>query len=102
MAQTYKRYVVKDAHAVSNGRVENCPQALAYFGPEASGNLVDTTTGPIDSLRIDGTRGYALYHGRNGIDWSVTMQKENGKWRVAVPLPEALKRGSSGTPASEG
>ena len=102
LSQSYKRYVVKDAHFASNGNAKNCPQALAYFGTEASGNLVNTTTGPIDSLRIEGKRGYALYHGRNGIDWSVTMAKEKGKWKVAQPLPEALKSGSKGTPASEG
>lgn len=102
LSQTYKRYVVKDANFVTNGRARNCPQALAYFGAKASGNLVNTTTGPIDSLRIKGTRGYALYHGRNGIDWSVTMEREKGKWKVAQPLPEALNDGRNAAPAPRG
>lgn len=93
MSRIHRKFLVKDAHSVTNGKVKNCPQALAYFGPEASGNLVNTMTGSIDSLRVEGKRGYALYHGRGGIDWSVTMDREKGTWKVAESAPTALEGG---------
>jgi hypothetical protein len=100
MSESYKKPLVKDAHSVTNGKVTSCPQALAYFGPEVSGNLVNTTTGPIDSLRAQGKRGFALYHGRGGIDWSVRMERGKGKWWVAQGAPAALNGGSNDASAS--
>lgn len=91
-SRQFRQGLVVDAHAVSHGKVQNCPQALAYFGPEASGDLVNTMTGPIDSLRVERGQGYALYHGRGGVDWTVSMNKEAGKWKVSVSTP--VKRSS--------
>lgn len=86
-SKQFRKALVIDAHSVSDGRVKNCPQALAYFGPLASGDRVNTLTGPIDSLRVEGGQGYALYHGRNGVDWTVSMNKDAGKWKVSVSTP---------------
>jgi hypothetical protein len=82
-----KSLVAEDAVKVSHGKVENCPQALAYFGSQASGDYKNTLSGPIDSLRIRGRQGYALYHGRDGRDWSVPMDREGGKWLVSIAAP---------------
>lgn len=82
-----KALVADDATHVSNGRVKNCPQALAYFGELASGDYKNTLSGPIDSLRVEGTQGYALYHGRGGRDWTIPMDREDGKWWVAIASP---------------
>ncbi len=82
-----KSLVADDATHVSNGKVKNCPQALAYFGPQASGDYKNTLSGPIDSLRVEGPQGYALYHGRDGRDWTIPMGREDGKWWVAIASP---------------
>jgi hypothetical protein len=79
--------VVEDAMKVSKGKVQNCPQALAYFGAQASGDYKNTLSGPIDSLRVQKSQGFALYHGREGHDWMIPMDRENGKWWVAIAAP---------------
>jgi hypothetical protein len=88
MSRAYRRTLVQeDAFHVSNGKVTNCPEALAYFGPEASGDGKNTLSGPIDSLRVEGNSGFAQYHGRDGGDWIVPMDRENGLWKVATAAP---------------
>jgi hypothetical protein len=42
-----------------------------------------TMTGPIDAFRVSGNKGYALYHGIDGLDFSMLMEKEGGEWKVA-------------------
>jgi hypothetical protein len=92
LSRRYRHQLVaEDAVYVSNGEVENCPQALAFFGSAASGDYVNTLAGPIDSLRVAGTQGFALYHGRDGNDWAVPMYKEGGDWWVAATAPVELE-----------
>jgi len=79
--------VAEDATKVSGGKVATCPQALAYFGPQASGDYKNTLAGPIDSLRVRESQAYAQYHGRDGKDWIVPMEKEGGKWWVSTAAP---------------
>jgi hypothetical protein len=40
-------------------------------------------TGPIDALRVEGDRGYALYHGTKGKDYVMAMKKEDDEWKVS-------------------
>lgn len=87
LSREYKKVLVNDANAVTEGRVKSCPQALDYFGPLASGKPVNTLTGPIDSLRVREDEAFAQYHGRAGIDWIVPMDREGGKWLVANSTP---------------
>jgi len=79
--------VATDAVHVSRGKVKNCPQALAYFGHRASGSYKNNLTGPIDSLRVKDGQGFAQYHGNDGHDWIIPMQREDGKWLVANASP---------------
>jgi len=51
---------------------------------------VDTLTGPIDALRVKGDRGYALYHGKHGIDYAMPMRKEDDTWKVAAEVTTKL------------
>lgn len=87
LSRPYIDLVVTDAEGTSKGKATNCVEALEFFGPLASGEFGQTTTGPIDSLRISQKTGYAQYHGRKGIDWIVPLEKEDGKWKVAVTAP---------------
>jgi hypothetical protein len=84
--------VATDAVAVSEGKVKNCPQALAFFGHLASGDYKSNLTGPIDSLRVRDGHGYAQYHGSDGHDWVISMDKEDGKWWVAIATPIGRSR----------
>jgi hypothetical protein len=87
-SQTFvHQLVAKDATLVTHGRVKTCPQALAYFGHKASGSYKNNLTGPIDSLRVGEGHGYAQYHGSDGHDWVLTVERENGKWLVANSTP---------------
>jgi hypothetical protein len=79
--------VATDARQVSHGRVKNCAQALEYFGHEASGSYKDNLTGPVDSLRAGEGHGYAQYHGNDGHDWIIPVDREGGKWLVANATP---------------
>lgn len=92
-SRQYTRLLVaEDAAKVSNGKVKNCPQALAYFGHEASGSYKNNLSGPIDSLRVSEGLGYAQYHGNDGHDWVISMNRENGKWLVAIAAPIGRSR----------
>jgi hypothetical protein len=91
-SRAYQKNLTVDAHGVTHGKVKNCPQALAYFKHEASGDYVDNLRGPIISLRV-GTSdnqpnlAYAQYHGTDGKDWIVTLEKEGGAWKVSIATP---------------
>jgi hypothetical protein len=84
--------VATDATKVSRGRVKTCPQALAFFGPEASGNYKNNLAGPIDSLRVGEGHGYAQYHGNDGHDWVIAVDRERGKWWVSIASPIGRSR----------
>jgi hypothetical protein len=94
----YAREITEDAHSVSHGKEKvksyaagkqkSCAEALAYFGEEASGDYRNTFgKGPVASLRIDTTHGYAQYHGNDGKDYVVPVALEGGKWRISNTRP---------------
>jgi hypothetical protein len=87
LSRRYVRIIVKDANGVTHGRVKNCPDALDYFGESASGDLANTLTGPIDSLRVEGNQGYVQWHGIKGIDWVLPVRREGGEWLVDIAAP---------------
>lgn len=91
-SKAYNTNITDDAHGVTGGRVKNCPQALAYFKHEASGDYVNNLSGPIDSLRVglykgQRNQGYAQYHGNDGKDWIVPMSRDEGSWKVSIASP---------------
>jgi hypothetical protein len=79
--------VATDAVSVSGGKVKNCPQALDYFGHQASGSYKNNLAGPIDSLRVGEGHGYAQYHGNDGHDWVIAVDREDGKWLIGIAAP---------------
>jgi hypothetical protein len=96
-SRAYKHSLVAtDAVRVTEGKVTNCPAALAYFGHLASGSYKNNLTGPIDSLRVGGLESvegrqvigaYAQYHGNDGKDWVIPLEKEGGDWKIAKATP---------------
>jgi hypothetical protein len=80
--------IVADAESATRGRVETCAATLAYLGPTASGDYKNTLGNlPIVSFRVGSGFGYAQYHGLDGNDWIVPMNRERGRWLVGLPSP---------------
>jgi hypothetical protein len=87
-SRAYLRILVaEDARPLTHGKVKTCPQALAFFGHQASGSYKNNLTGPIDSLRIGEGHGYAQYHGNDGHDWVIAVDREDGKWLIGNATP---------------
>lgn len=47
----------------------------------------NTLTDGIASFRVEGERGFALYHGPKGADYFVPMVNEDGEWKVGTLAP---------------
>lgn len=67
---------------------KSCAQLLATItGRAPSAAFANTLRGPVASLRVEGDRGFALYHGPRQIDYFVVMTKEGDEWKVASLSP---------------
>jgi hypothetical protein len=67
---------------------KGCAEILSALVSNAStAALTNTLTGDLASLRIEGKRGFALYHGDEDVDYFVPMVKEGGEWKVAALSP---------------
>jgi hypothetical protein len=86
-SKLYANTLTNDAKRVTNGKVTTCTEALDFFGKTASGDLVNTLTGPIDSLRVRGHNGFAQWHGIKKTDWVLPMREEGGVWLVDIAAP---------------
>jgi hypothetical protein len=86
LSRAYSKALVKDGHEVTEGKVTNCPEALDYFGPNASGTSGNTLTGLVDSLRVEAPRAYAQWHGPDE-DWVLPVRLEGGQWKVDSASP---------------
>jgi hypothetical protein len=86
LSAVYSRSLVNDARQVSQGKATSCPQALEFFGHEASGTSGNTLTGPIDSFRVRGVRAYAQWHGPEE-DWILPLRNEAGQWKIEAASP---------------
>jgi hypothetical protein len=68
---------------------KDCPAALKEFAsplPETAQARKDTLTGPIDAMRVKGDKGWALYHGNDGKDYGLPLEKEGSTWKVGSVL----------------
>jgi hypothetical protein len=60
-------------------------QSLLSRAPASS--RANTMTDGLASFRVEGERGFALYHGPKGVDYFVPMVKEDGEWKVGSLAP---------------
>lgn len=91
--ETLDRYAVERISEQKKGAEAKCPSALKKLAePLAASKEArkDTLGGPIAELRVKGNRGYALFHGTNGNDYAMPMEKEAGEWKVGEPLATEL------------
>ena len=87
LSHVYSRTLTREAREVSHGKATTCPEALAFFGTDASGTSANTLTGPIDSLRVRGVRAFAQWHGPHQIDWILPLRNEDGTWGIEAASP---------------
>jgi hypothetical protein len=52
----------------------------------SAGARRDNLHGEIDVLRVEGERAVALFHGQGDTDYGMSMEKEDGEWKVAAVL----------------
>lgn len=73
--------------------VEACAKALKSLAEplQASvGPRKDNLRGEIDILRVRGDRAVALFHGPGGKDYGMSLEQEDGEWKVAAVLTAQL------------
>jgi hypothetical protein len=67
---------------------KGCGVLLAALnGAAPASTRANTMTAGVASLRVEGARGFALYHGAKGTDYFMPMVKEAGEWKVGSPVP---------------
>jgi hypothetical protein len=67
---------------------KGCAAVLkALLGAAPASTRANPLTGDIASLRTEGNRGFALFHGTGGSDYFVLMVKEDGEWRLGATAP---------------
>ena len=72
--------------------LKGCPQILAVLsGRTSQTTLEETAQADVGSLRVNGDRGFLLYHGARGLDYAFPVALEAGEWKLAglegTPLP---------------
>ena len=70
-------------------RVSECPTKLEGMASPLSktaGTRKDTFDGSIDELRVQGAKAWALYHGNDGKNYAIPLQREAGGWKVGSIL----------------
>lgn len=77
----------KGIQSIPNAKTQqDCVKALKQFGEPLSKTKYgrrDTLSGAIAVLRVEGDKGIALYHGNDGNDYEIPLEKEGGVWKVS-------------------
>jgi hypothetical protein len=71
---------------------QSCPELLSVFFAETQpATFAEAAKADVGSFRVEGSRGYVLYHGAEGVDYQMSVAREDGRWKVAAlassPLP---------------
>jgi hypothetical protein len=71
---------------------QSCAENLGAAGKKASSEaLADTMEGAIGALRlIGGGQAFAFYHGVQGKDYLIPMEREGSEWKVGALTAEAI------------
>jgi hypothetical protein len=64
---------------------KGCAPVLAAISARVSDEALEQIAeADVGSLRVDGQRGFLLYHGRGGDDYAMPMALESGEWKVGA------------------
>lgn len=67
-------------------QLESCPQILQTFSSAAgAAGLRAAANADVGSLRVQGARGFLLYHGPRGVDFAMPIILEGGAWKLSAP-----------------
>lgn len=67
---------------------KGCAAVLeALMGRAPASTRANTLTHSVASLRVEGDRSFALYHGPGGVSYFVPMVKEDGQWKLGAIAP---------------
>lgn len=84
-------YAVVTGSEVSGKNLKHCSEGLAALTRNAE-TPRNNIKGGVASLRVGAGEGYAQYHGTEGKDWILSVEKENGRWKITNLYPlERLK-----------
>lgn len=82
----------------------DCVKKLKEFAEPLSSTKrvrTNTLTGPIVALRVEGDQAFALYHGNDGKDYVLPLEKEGGAWKVSALLTTELTSPPEPPPTKE-
>jgi hypothetical protein len=79
-------YAIVTGSEVSGKHLTTCAEGLAALTRNAE-TPRDPIKGGVASLRIKAGQGYAQYHGKEGRDWILSVQREDGTWKIANLYP---------------
>lgn len=66
---------------------EDCPGALQKYAeplPKTKAYRKNPLAGPVTAVRVKGEKAFALFHGTDGKDLALPLEKEDGEWRVSA------------------
>jgi hypothetical protein len=76
------------AASSSQFKDKGCAAILeSLMGGAPASTRANPMTSGVASLRVEGDHGFALFHGSHGVDYFVSMVKEDGKWKVGAVAP---------------
>lgn len=85
--ETLSKKAISEVPGAKGSR--DCPAKLKKFAEPLSDSQrvrADSLTGPVAAFRVKGDDGYVLYHGNDGKDHALPLEKEEGTWKVAALL----------------
>jgi hypothetical protein len=85
--ESFKRFATESPEL----RGSECPELLAgASGPATEDARREAAVADVGAMRVEGDRGYVLYHGAGKTPYAIPMSREGGEWKVAafagVPL----------------
>jgi hypothetical protein len=86
MEKHLNSYAVVTGSEVSGKHLTSCARGLAALTHKAEKPRYNIRGG-VASFRVKGPQGYAQYHGTDGEDWILSVQRQAGRWRVANLYP---------------
>jgi hypothetical protein len=67
-------------------QLEGCPQILQTLSSGAgAAGLRAMANADVGSLRVQGGRGFLLYHGPQGVDFAMPVTAQGGEWKLSAP-----------------
>ena len=73
------------------GKTRTCATTLeALLPPLSPDQAREAAVAEVSALRVEGDRGFLLFHGAHGVDFYVRMLRERHKWKLGAPAPSQL------------